>query len=103
MGSNNINLLTPSGQYGTRDKGGKDHASARYIYTNIMPITRTILNAKDNAILKEQREDGDEIEPEYYLPVIPMVLVNGSDGIGTGMSFAVCARCAVIDVLRDRL
>ena len=84
IGSNNINLLYPSGTFGTRDKGGDDHASARYINTYMNLITRKIFREEDNIILNYLNEDGENIEPEYYLPIIPMVLVNGVDGIGTG-------------------
>eukprot|EP00536_Pseudo-nitzschia_multiseries_P013725 jgi/Psemu1/320513/estExt_fgenesh1_pm.C_6050001 len=84
VGSNNINLLTPSGQFGTRRMGGKDAASPRYIFTMLEKITRTIFHPDDDEILNYLSDDGLSIEPEYYMPVIPMVLVNGSDGIGTG-------------------
>ena len=84
IGSNNINLLYPSGTFGTRDKGGDDHASARYINTFMSSITRKIFREEDNIILNYLNDDGENIEPEYYLPIIPMVLVNGVDGIGTG-------------------
>ena len=46
VGSNNLNLLLPNGQYGTRDQGGKDYASARYIFTESAPITRTIFTQR---------------------------------------------------------
>jgi len=88
-GSNNINLLFPSGQFGTRRMGGKDHASARYIFTKLEKITRAIFHPDDDALLTYLNDDGLSIEPEYYMPVIPMVLVNGSDGIGTGWSSTV--------------
>jgi DNA topoisomerase II len=84
IGSNNMNLLLPNGQYGTRDQGGKDHASARYIYTEPAPISRAVFHPNDDQLLKQQKEDGQTIEPEYYLPIIPLVLVNGAEGIGTG-------------------
>merc|ERR1719183_2517102 len=64
VGSNNLNLLVPSGQFGTRIQGGSDHASARYIYTRMSPITRLIFPAYDDAIVKYQIEDGQKIEPE---------------------------------------
>lgn len=86
VGSNNINLLVPSGQFGTRLQGGNDHASARYIYTRMAPLTRLIFSPLDDPILKYLDEDGQRIEPEWYAPVIPMVLVNGASGIGTGWS-----------------
>ena len=85
-GSNNINLLTPSGQFGTRRMGGKDAASPRYIFTKLEKITRAIFHPDDDALLQYLSDDGFSIEPEFYMPVIPMILVNGADGIGTGWS-----------------
>lgn len=84
VGSNNMNLLLPKGQYGTRDMGGKDHASARYIYTELAPLTKTVFSPDDGPLLTYLKEDNDWIEPEYYMPIVPMVLVNGAEGIGTG-------------------
>jgi DNA topoisomerase II len=86
VGSNNINLLTPSGQFGTRRLGGKDHASARYIFTRLEKITRAIFHPDDDDLMTYLNDDGLNVEPEHYMPVIPMVLINGSDGIGTGWS-----------------
>ncbi|KAL6562734.1 hypothetical protein OROGR_003741 [Orobanche gracilis] len=86
VGSNNINFLQPSGQFGTRNLGGKDHASARYIFTCLSPITRFLFPKDDDRLLDYMNEDGQSIEPTWYVPVIPTVLVNGSEGIGTGWS-----------------
>ncbi|KAM1369168.1 hypothetical protein ACFX2F_039790 [Malus domestica] len=86
VGSNNINLLQPNGQFGTRNLGGKDHASARYIYTRLSPITRFLFSKDDDRLLDYLNEDGQSIEPTWYVPIIPTVLVNGSEGIGTGWS-----------------
>lgn len=86
VGSNNLNLLVPSGQFGTRLQGGSDHASSRYIYTRMAPWTRLIFSPLDDPILKYLAEDGQKIEPTWYVPIIPMVLVNGAAGIGTGWS-----------------
>ena len=86
VGSNNINLLYPSGQFGTRRMGGKDHASARYIFTRLEKIARAIFHPDDDALLNYLNDDGMSIEPDFYMPVIPMILVNGSNGIGTGWS-----------------
>ena len=86
VGSNNINLLYPSGMFGTRLAGGKDAASARYIFTRLCPIARAIFPAADDHILHYLNDDGLDIEPDHYLPVLPLVLVNGSSGIGTGWS-----------------
>lgn len=86
VGSNNLNLLAPNGQFGTRLMGGRDAASARYIHTELMPIVRALVKKEDDAILKYMDDDGLLVEPETYLPVIPLVLVNGALGIGTGFS-----------------
>ena len=86
VGSNNINLLYPSGQFGTRLLGGKDHASPRYIFTYLNNLTRYIFREEDDCILEYLNEDGISIEPKTYYPIIPMILVNGTEGIGTGFS-----------------
>jgi len=86
VGSNNINLLMPNGQFGTRVNGGKDHASPRYIFTELNPITQKIYHPDDSPLLEFLEDDNTPIEPKYYVPVIPMILVNGADGIGTGYS-----------------
>jgi DNA topoisomerase-2 len=86
VGSNNINLLLPNGQFGTRLQGGKDSASERYIFTKLNPITRYIFQKKDEAILTYLDDDGQKVEPIFYVPIIPMVLINGTEGIGTGFS-----------------
>ncbi|XP_014482998.1 PREDICTED: DNA topoisomerase 2 isoform X2 [Dinoponera quadriceps] len=84
VGSNNINLLQPIGQFGTRLTGGKDAASPRYIFTMLSPLARYIFHKHDDALLRHEYDDNQKIEPVFYIPVIPMVLVNGADGIGTG-------------------
>lgn len=86
VGSNNINLLEPRGQFGTRLTGGKDSASARYIFTILSPLSRLIFHPADDPLLNYENDDGQKIEPQWYIPIIPMVLVNGADGIGTGWS-----------------
>jgi DNA topoisomerase-2 len=86
VGSNNINLLMPNGQFGTRLQGGKDSASERYIFTRLNDITRCIFRKEDDDILKYLDDDGQMVEPQHYVPIIPMVLVNGALGIGTGFS-----------------
>ena len=86
VGSNNINLLQPEGQFGSRILGGKDAASPRYIFTKLTEITNVIFNKYDNYVLEYLTEEGQQIEPLFYIPIIPMILVNGALGIGTGFS-----------------
>ena len=86
VGSNNINLLLPNGQFGTRLQGGDDSASERYIFTQLNDITKHIYIDADQHVLNYLDDDGTLVEPEFYVPIIPMILVNGSKGIGTGFS-----------------
>ena len=86
VGSNNIELLEPKGQFGTRLDCGKDSASPRYIFTNLSEITYHIYNPLDNPLFVYNEDDGQKIEPIWYVPIIPMILINGSEGIGTGFS-----------------
>ena len=86
-GSNNIPLLYRDGMFGTRLSMGQDAASGRYIFTKMDALTELIFREEDEPILKYVRDDGGNfIEPEYYVPIIPMILINGCEGIGTGWS-----------------
>jgi len=85
-GSNNMNILYPSGQFGTRIKGGKDASSPRYIFTYLNEWVKKVFDNNDNKLLNYLDDDGSKIEPDFYVPTIPLLLVNGSDGIGTGWS-----------------
>ncbi|XP_029370165.1 DNA topoisomerase 2-beta isoform X2 [Echeneis naucrates] len=84
VGSNNVNILQPLGQFGTRINGGKDAASPRYIFTMLSPLAKLLFPAVDSNLLKFLYDDNQKVEPEWYIPIIPLVLVNGAEGIGTG-------------------
>jgi len=105
VGSNNINLFMPNGQFGTRLQGGKDSASERYIFTQLNKITRTLFPANDDNILTYLNDDGLLVEPVYYAPIIPMILVNGSKGIGTGFSTDIMCYnpVQIIEYLKNKL
>jgi DNA topoisomerase-2 len=104
-GSNNVPLLHEGGQFGTRLAGGKDAASARYIFTRLLDMARLVYPEEDDALLAHLEEDGARIEPRHYMPVVPMVLVNGTKGIGTGWSTEVPSYHprAVVRALKARL
>ena len=85
-GSNNINLLVPEGQFGSRVELGNDHAAARYIYTKLSKCARLLFPAADDSVLSPIVEDGQELEPTYFVPVISTLLCNGSTGIGFGFA-----------------
>jgi DNA topoisomerase-2 len=86
VGSNNMNYLEPEGNFGSRLVGGEDHASPRYIFTKMSEFCEMIFHPSDSALLDYMDDDGEQIEPEFYVPVIPNILVNGCKGIGTGFS-----------------
>jgi DNA topoisomerase-2 len=94
----------PNGQFGTR-LSGSDHASERYIYTLLTKITRIIFNSIDDNILEYLNDDGTIVEPVYYAPIIPMILVNGSKGIGTGFSTEILSYnpIDIIDYIKNKL
>ena len=89
VGSNNVNLLLPAGQFGTRNQGGKEAASARYIFTRLSPVTRHLFNEADDSVLTFLEDEGQPIEPRHYLPIAPLALINGAEGIGTGWSTSI--------------
>lgn len=89
VGTNNVALLEPLGQFGSRHDKPSVHAAARYIYTRAAPIARCLFPAEDNPVLDYALEEDVRVEPLYYVPVLPMVLLNGATGIGTGFSTSV--------------
>jgi len=105
VGANNINVLRPVGQFGSLLLGGKDAASPRYIHTYLEDITWKIFRKEDACLLKHIDDDGDVVEPEYYLPVVPLIAINGSVGIGTGYSTNIPPHnpTDIVTLLRHRL
>jgi DNA topoisomerase-2 len=86
IGSNNINLLVPEGQFGSRQQSGSDHAASRYIFTKLSRFARLVFPAQDDELLNYVEEEGQQIEPLFYVPVVPLLLCNGSVGIGFGFA-----------------
>jgi len=105
VGSNNINLLEPNGQFGTRLHGGDDSASERYIFTMLNSLTRSLFPDADDSVLNYQNDDGTIVEPDYYVPIIPFALINGISGIGTGFSCSIAPYnpSTIIEYLKARL
>ena len=86
VGSNNIPLIEKDGQFGSRNKLGNDASAPRYIAGYLSRLTRLIFPKIDDELLTTKIEDNSPVEPVYYVPIIPMILVNGATGIGTGWS-----------------
>ena len=89
VGTNNINLLMPEGQFGSRLQNGADSAAPRYIFTYLSKITHVLFNKDDQPLLKACEDDGQLVEPHFYMPILPIILINGTTGIGTGWSSSI--------------
>jgi DNA topoisomerase-2 len=85
--------------------GGKEAASPRYIFTNLTTLARLVFHKDDDNILSYQVEEGQRIEPDFYAPILPMCLINGAEGIGTGWSTSIpCYNpLQIADNIRKRL
>lgn len=84
MGANTIPWFVKEGLFGTRYQGGKDAAETRYSHTYPERLVAYILRKEDLPILDYVKDEGNDVEPITYVPIIPMILVNGAQGIGTG-------------------
>jgi len=83
-GSNNVPFFMEDGQFGSRLAGGEDAAKPRYIFTQPHQYVNKLFCSQDDHLLQYRCDDGDTVEPYYYVPIIPLLLVNGCIGIGTG-------------------
>ena len=90
IGGNNINILEPDGNFGSRFV--PEPSASRYIYTYKSSNFTKIFDPRDNAILEEQWFEGEKIEYKYYVPVLPLILINGSEGIGNGFAQKILPR-----------
>ena len=105
VGSNNVNLLVPNGQFGSRLMGGQDAAQPRYIHTQLEAVVDAMFRKEDSGILNYIDDDGEVVEPHYYQPTVPLLVINGAVGIGTGFSTNIPPHnpSDVLSLLRDRL
>lgn len=86
VGSNNMPFFFNDGMFGSRLENGDDGASGRYLFTKQEYYIRDVFPECDDKYLENVEDDGDIVEKKYYVPVIPMVLINGCIGIGTGFA-----------------
>ena len=105
-GANNMNIFDPIGQFGSRLT--KESAAGRYIFTKFSSNFRKIFKKEDDSILQNILVDGEKIEPKFYIPLLPMMLVNGAQGTGTGHACLIMnyhpekVRDAVVQVLNGK-
>ncbi len=86
VGSNNLPYFTREGSMGTRIEGGKDAAQPRYVGTCPEKWVPYVFRKEDIPLLDIIEEEGKKIEPKFLLPILPMHLINGANGIGSGWS-----------------
>lgn len=89
-GTNNLPLLTREGNFGTRFE--TEASATRYIFTAKEKYFDNIFNKDDNNILIEQHFEGTKIEPRFFIPTLPLLLINGSEGIATGFAQKILSR-----------
>ena len=88
-GANNLPYLDAIGQFGSRIS--PDAAASRYIFTKLTKNFRQLFKSDDDDILEYLDDDGQSIEPKFYLPILPAILINGAEGMGTGFACSIMA------------
>lgn len=89
-GTNNIPLLSREGNFGTRFTN--EASATRYIYTAKDKMFDYLFNKGDINVLHEQYFEGTKIEPRFFIPTLPLILINGSEGIATGFAQKILSR-----------
>lgn len=102
-GSNNFPILEGIGSFGTRHTPAA--AAPRYIFAKPQSYFDLLFKKEDDGNLTNQFFEGDEIEPMFYIPTIPLLLVNGCSGIGVGFATKILARKTenIIQAIEDKL
>jgi len=89
-GTNNIPLLQKKGNFGTRFS--PEASASRYIYTFGTSEFFELFKKDDIPILNHQFFEGEKIEPMFYVPSLPMLLINGSQGVSSGFAQKILPR-----------
>lgn len=89
-GANNLPLIVADGNFGTRFS--HDASAARYIYTYPQKYFDAIFRKEDDRNLITQMFEGGEIEPRFFVPTVPLLLINGCTGIGVGFASKILPR-----------
>jgi DNA topoisomerase-2 len=87
---NNVPLLEGDGNFGSSFIN--DAAATRYIFARMNPILKQLYNKDDFVNLEHQDFEGAKIEPRYYVPVLPMLAINGSEGVSIGFAQKILPR-----------
>ena len=87
---NNVPLLEGDGNFGSSFIN--DAAATRYIFARMNPILKQLYNKDDFVNLEHQNFEGAKIEPRFYVPVLPMLAINGSEGVSIGFAQKILPR-----------
>ena len=90
IGTNNIPLLQKKGNFGTRFS--QESSASRYIYTYGTSEFFELFKKEDIPVLKHQYFEGNKIEPMFYVPNLPILLINGSEGVSSGFAQKILPR-----------
>lgn len=103
LGTNNVPLLVREGNFGTRFSQAA--SASRYIFTHGSEDFFKIFNKQDSNILQDQYFEGAKIEPRFYVPELPLLLVNGSEGVSFGFAQKILPRNpkTLIKFINDKL
>jgi DNA topoisomerase-2 len=93
VGANNIPLLLPMSQFGSRGMGGKNAGAPRYIKTKLnRDFVKAMYPSEDTPVLVHTKDEGEYNEPEYYVPVMPMAILESLELPATGWKYEGYAR-----------
>ena len=104
VGSNNYPLFKGnSGGFGTRIN--PTYAAGRYTRMTLDEISNILFDKKDDSVLDIQIFEGDQIEPKTFIPIFPVIFLNGSNGMSTGFSETIFPRnpLEIIDYIKRKL
>lgn len=101
---NNIPLFTGSGAFGTLINPTA-YGASRYTSVQISDFTKEVVFRDIEIIPKVLNYDDTLEEPEYFLPLVPVALINPSEGIAVGFATNILPRSLsdIIDVQINHL
>lgn len=89
-GTNNLPLLQKKGNFGTRFT--PEASASRYIFASGSEAFFKLFSAEDMPVLEPQTFEGAKIEPKFYTPALPVILINGSEGVSSGFAQKILPR-----------
>lgn len=99
---NNMPILLGDGNFGSAFIPAA--SATRYIFAKMNPVMKSIFNKDDYENLDHQQFEGDDIEPRFYVPVVPMIAINGAEGVSIGFAQKILPRRAseIIKWVKER-